>query len=351
MDEQKTPSGDEEQKSLIPEDFDGYVRLLIQLGFEMHDKKYGMNRQKIWMVWISQFYSLYIKGKNPDLFKEMFIRFYNKHQDVISTSIFEEKDDETEVNDEWLKDKKYLEGPGFKARQGPRKKKGWSPSDNRCRGKVIYFDDDNPKRIVYSIPISEIYMTATQLYEERGEEDISCTAYPAKILMCLYGIFDEILPRPNKQINDNLEILKDFVAQVSSRDNKDRSSGSGISGISKIMNQVMKAAGIEGEIDGEKIARGIGNALDEKTVGNISRVIGEVTKAVNENSPEGGPKGIEDVLGGLGKALQSNSVKEAVAETKDSVAKATASLQASIPKRGDLVLEVKDDGMEPGEQE
>lgn len=325
-------------------EFDSAVRSLLQTTFEIHDRLHGSSSaRQIWMVWANKFFAAYVKTKNPKGFKSMFLKFYVKNFKYIAVPIFVEKDGEdTQVSDTWLRDTELKEGPGYKPpsktkTQGKESASSWSPTDLKCRGYVIYFDEKTPKTICVSIPIGHIYQGATKLFKERGEKDPSCRLYPAKILYHFYSILHNILPDADngrRVIDLNTKALADLIEQLSVNDSSSSdSNGSALSGIGKIMAQVMKAAGIStAGFDGKSIEKSLGSMINDTAINKVGEVVGQVVKSVKE-SGEGkdGPRGFGDILTGVGNALKSDTVRKIADSVSGETVKQVESLVSSIP--------------------
>lgn len=328
------------------EDFDTSLKALLSTSFDVHDKVYGgMTSQQLWMVWSNKFLSAYTKAKKPTGFYGMFNKFFALHGDVIAVPIFHEVNGETVVNDNWLREDSFKDAPGAKvtSRAKTRAKKPAEDAPislnemSRCAGYVVYFDTDNPTFTAVSIPISEIYQCAAGWYREKGKKDPLCRVILTRFLLHLYSIFHNILPdlEPRKEIiTKNCTMLKDLLSRLtSSEDASTESTGAGLQGIGKIMAQVMKAAGMSTSgIDEAGINKMLGTALNDNSITGMGKVVGEVIKSVNNSSTEGkGPSDIGNVLDGIGKALQSSTVKSAVSETAAATRETAAKLEASIP--------------------
>ncbi len=329
-------------------DFDTSLKALLQTAFEVHDKAYGsMSSQQLWMVWANKFLAAYVKAKKPAGFHGMFTKFFLEHSDLVAVPIFHEVDEDVVVNDKWLRDTEFKKAPGAKAPSKSRAKRAapedsWSPAEmSRCAGYVVYFDTENPAYIAVSIPISEIYQCAIKLYKERGKKDPSCRTIPARLLHHLYAVLHNVLPdlaAGKEVVTRNCIMLDEFISKlVPTEGGTSESTGAGLQGIGKIMAQVMKAAGMPTSgIDESGINNMLGNALNENAITGMGKVVGEVIRSVQGatggDGKEGkGPSDIGDVLGGIGKALQSDAVKSAVAETAAAAKDTASKLEATIP--------------------
>ncbi len=312
-----------EQKKAPLSDFDSSIRYLFETSLNIRNEAYGnsQNTQKLWVTWLTKFINIYTKKKNPDTFIPMFQTFFNENIDQFSLPIFEtEEDGSTKVNDNWLKHNEYRDGPGFDASNPPKKivKNSWTPDDSRCKGYVIYFND-NEKFYMISIPISEIYNTAVKLWRERKEKNLECKTFPAKILLSLFSVVYHSLPDISDQkeiLKSNIDKLQAHVDTLTPAGGGSSNVGSGLSGIGKIMSQIMKASGISGSssFDEGKIDNMIGKIANQNSIEKVGKVIGTVIETIKPEEGSGEQQNIGGVLNKIGKALQSDTVTSAVTE-------------------------------------
>lgn len=330
-------------------DFDSSVKYLLEVSSEIHDKLHGNSSSKtaLWMSWTNKFTNAYAKKNQPEFFYSMFITFFNKYISNFSMPIFTKETPESSVtvNDIWLKNEEYLPGPGFVQPQiavaG-----SWTPSEARCKGVVIYFND-NEKFAAVSIPISEIYRAACKLYKREG--DANCKLYPAKVLIGLYSIIYYVLPDIIEQkiiIKSNIDELREHLEISSpaseSAINQDNI-GSGLAGLSKIMSQVMKSAGIDNSgFDENTLPKMLGGAINEKSINTVGKVVKEVVNAVSGPSEDGGKQDIGSMLGKIGKALQTDTVKDAISGISEFTKKQNDELIATIPGVEDCKISAED---------
>jgi hypothetical protein len=333
--------------------FNTAIRELLQTALKVHDEQYGnmSDKQQLWMVWTQKLLTAYTKTfakvGNGDGFHGMFVRFYTDNSKDITVPIFVEKEDgNVEVNDKWLRCTDQMKGPGIKLRpldknakpSKPSSEESWSPTIGRCKGHVIYFDDA-PKHLAVSLPISEIYAIAMKLYKEKGSKDLACRTYPGKLLLYFYTVIYNVLPdfeEGKPIIEKNVKLLHDFIEQMTPTDSAVEGTGSGLAGIGRIMSQVMKAAGINASgFDEKEIGRSLSGALTDGAINGVGKVVGALVKSVQGDGKEA-PKDIGDVVSGLGRALQSDTVKDAIRETAVATSALTGQLSASIPTADSL---------------
>lgn len=305
-----------EQKDM----FDHHLVSLLKLSLKIHDRM-GYRSEKPWKVCVSKFMSAYVKAQNPPGFHDMFIDFFAKHKKNISVRLFQStEDDDITVHDDWIKNEDIHPGPGEKkksVRLGGKKSGDWGPSDLKCQGYVIYFDNKNPKHATYSIPISEIYVCATKLYKKERERDPATGKFPASVLLHIYSIFLEVAPCDKKLFQQNIDDITEFLENISSSEEPSDGVGSGFNSLTDMFQRVVKATGIGqegGTADENGIKKIIDNVLESKTLENVGKVVEEVTKSFTTANSKNS-SGFSGVLNSLGQALQSGGVHEAVEET------------------------------------
>lgn len=289
----------------MTKDFGTSIKLLYETALEVHEKAYGpMAEQRFWLKNLGKFHSAFIKSKKDDSFHPMFLKFYQLHQKELAKPILVEEKGGYRVKDSW-----------FKA-EGEKKKEPWqTPSRRRCIGHVVYVDDD-PKIASVCVPITELYRCALKVRKEKGEKSESVISLPFRVLYYFYSIIYSVLSKdlfPEKEgvIAENCETLKVEVEAVAPGE---RSSGSGMGGLSSMLGQIMKSAGMEGDFDEGKIGEVLGGALGGKGLDDIGKVVGSVFKAVKGGEGDE-PKDVGDILGRVGKVLQSDEIKGAITNT------------------------------------
>lgn len=298
--------------AITPKNLDESIKLLLTSSLAIHDNLYS-NKQRVWFTNVTKIFSAYTKIDNPDSFKDMFINFFNKHREILSKPIFyDSPEGDMLVNDSLFKITEVIAGPGIDPTKiKTTKSDSWSPTETFNHGYVIYFDNDNPKTKAVSIPINEIYQSATKLYKDQngGAKNKS---YPGKILLSLYSTFLFSLPEDDSNYDDikkNVNVLSEFLDQILG---EDKSNNGPLSGITNIMAQVMKSTGLSsGDMNASQLESVLGNALSGDTFKGLSSVVTELMSSVNgkENN------NIGDVMTNIGDALKSDSIKDMVSKT------------------------------------
>jgi hypothetical protein len=286
--------------------FDTSIKNFFELIFEIHDKKNGsMSSQKLWMIWANKFSNLYAKGvakaKNSEAFYEPFLNFYSENENDINKPIFTENEDgNTLVNDSWLKN---IENTKTKTNEND-----WSPSSSVCKGKIIYFDNTDPKLKAISIPVSEIYNCSILLYKEKGEKESVCKTYPAKFLFCFYKIYGCLLPE-NENIKNNITQLYEHIESLTPIKNTE-GLNSNLGGVGKILSGVLSTAGIQ-NFDTKNIDKLINTASSEQNINKMGNVVKEVMSVFSNSSNS---TNTEDIIGNIGKVIQSPIIKEVIGD-------------------------------------
>ena len=320
--------------------FDESVISLLKLSFEIHDKTYGsVGDQKLWIIWTNKFTNLYNKAKNPEHFIEVFNKFFYENDETIGNKIFEENEDgEIKVNDEWLKINGTIQ----------KKTKEWTPSNSKCKGKIIYFKKEDEKFNAICIPVSEIYNCAIKLYKEKGDKDSYCKTYPAKFLYIFYSIYLFSLPKANKYykiIENNAKEIFEHLEIITPVKNNDNMSSNVGGGVSKIIQGVLSAAGINNNFNSKTIDSLLSKAGDEQNINKIGSVLKEVVTVFNSSSTTT-PDGIID---GIGKVIKSDIVKESIADITNFAKTEMGSTETSTGTSTETSTEICND--DPDEQE
>lgn len=294
---------------------------LIEISKEIHDSAFGSMNSTLWMVRLTNLQASFIKSKNPMGWADMFLDFYEKHSDQLTKDIFMEVGDDTmKVNDDWLKTTEFY---GPEVQTG--KVSGWSPSQAVCKGHVLYLD---PSKKSCSFPLTEVYLSATKLHKTKGSTNVRAFSYPARVLYNLYEILTIVLSPidgGHEKLVKNANVLKQFIDEISPSGGES-DMGEGIRGLSKIMSQVMKSAGVN--MDASKLESTVGAVLEGDGVSKLTQVAGKFMQKMNDG---GEIKGPEDLMDKLGDALRDKDLREAVGEAAGTVSGQLSGLVDSIP--------------------
>ena len=317
------------QEAPIQSELDIDIRGLVKTTTELHDEIYGKSSQRphaLWMVRISNFLSAYSKANNPNGFKKMFNDFYSVHTQELCQDIFIEQDEQTIVNDKWLRVKDNLEQKSSVKKSSS---DSWAPSQATCKGLVIYFD---PQRKSVSIPISEIYIAATSYAKEKGTSDLHAYSYPGRILYHLFSILHHSIPEldPTRQkITNNMIAIKSFLNEITTPNESSRTPapndliGEGLSGFTKIMSTVMKSAGLDMNIDASQLESTMRNTFNGDTVKSMGKVVNKIIDSVKDSKSND----LNSVMDGIGEAFKDPEIRNMLSSS----ARETAALVSSIP--------------------
>jgi len=293
--------------------FDVHIKNLFKISSEIHDKLYGSllnTNQQFWFICIQKFGAVYAQSGKIAPFIEIFEKFYKKNLEYFEQKILVENEEGNfSVNDEWLiipsESKKETKSKG-------------SPLFEKCKGKVIYFDESKPKLMAVCIPISEIYTSAIKLFKEKGEKNNSHRLYRIKLLETFFSIFNLIDPQ-NEILSENLKELKDQIDIYSPPTNSSSSSSSGGEsnlggGIGKLINGVLSGAGIKNGFNAKNIDTLIGKAASEDNMNKISGVIKEVVGVFQGPQKK---EGIDGILDNIKAAVDLPAVKDVVKDVSN----------------------------------
>lgn len=312
--------------------FDKHFTALIEFAKEIHDKEHGaMADQTFWMARLTRLQASYVKSKNPMGWAEMFLRFYAVHSEEIAKDIFIETDEDTKINDDWLKVTENFESRGL-----PSSGSGWGPRQASCKGYVIYFDQERARWC--SIAINEIYQAAVKLAKEKGATNTRIFSYPAHILYNFYEILSIVVSEfdaTHKTLVRNALILREFINEISPTDPAADTIGDGVKGFSKIMASVMKAAGISGDADSAQLESAMQKSLEGDTVKTMGKVVSKIMESVGTIGAADGSGDTDTVMDRLGAVFQNKEIREMLSTSAKATADQVAGLAASVPRAGD----------------
>lgn len=299
----------------------------IKVSLELHDKVHGQMKQAPWSVRLSKLSSSYTQSDNPLGWKKMFEDFYTLHHEDISKDIFMElDDDEGDVNDGWIKDNKNEESGG-----GNKKKGGWKRKIS-CKGLVIYFSD-KPGARDFSIALTEIYKDAISLSNKKGDNDVVCASYPARILYGIYCLFRDCISKEDPtwpQLKKNAHVLKVYIDEILPNGTESSEIGSGVKGFSNIISQVMKSAGIDtGDMDAGGLEEVLSNTLKGDTVGKMGKVFSKIVDGVSNGDGDSDNPG--DIMDRLGDVLKDDEVRDLLTSATKETTETMGNLASSIP--------------------
>lgn len=319
---------------------------LIAVIFNIHDDAYGKTpqSQQNWMTRTQKFNSVFIKGWEDDheLFFTIFLSFFIKYKkDIASYILIDEEENgeiNTKVNDAWIKDLTEL---------SIQNSQNSFSTKLRNRGKVIFFEENNPKRTSISIPINEIYNVAVDLFRKKGEKYPKFQAYPPQLLKSLYSVFynclpDDVFEQEKEVLLKNITDLNELIEEYSPISTTRSSNvGSGADGITSIIDKIVSSANLGDSIDSNTIMKTIGDYVNnnENTLGKAGVVIQKVMETVKGDYDQ--EKGISSVISGIGKSFQDPDIVSAISEVTSFGSNQRAELQATIPS----VSTVTDDNL------
>ncbi len=280
-----------------------------------------------WHLCIEKFHAAYIKAKNPEGFRDMFLNFLDKNNLQFTEDIV---DPETqEINDEWLKNKEVLNQDKKKSKKNS-DDVSFSLRSIKCRGEVIYFDETNEKIRNVCIPISEAYLAAVKIYVD-GSKKGEYSPLPAQFLVSLWTVMSHIAEDEDdkKSIHDNIKSLKEIVEQLTNGEESDNETGDTLNPLTGIMNKFAKKFGLGGE-------NGMDLSSIEKTVSglfsgenNIADKAKDIFSKFSEkaNIKEGAD--ISTIISSVSEAMKDNDIQDRI---KGALAEVASKVGVSIPE-------------------
>jgi len=332
--------------SQLPSNFDGYLKLLLDTSLKISEQLYSSDSRKYWIKCVNKFYATYSKGDNPKFFHKMFIDFYKDHTNDFNKPIFYDTEDETDiVNDDFLRNTSIMKGPGIETHTKKASSSWKRDNDNKdlcCKGFVIYFNKEDAKFKAVSVPIAEIYQESLELFKKKGDSSNFANSVPSIILMCLYGIYTEILDEnQNTILKDNLNILQEYVKEVGFEEK------SSLTGVMDIISNVMKQTGLGNNMDSSQLKDMLGNVMNNDLFATVGNVVQKITSNVSTTGEDGKPRDVKDIINNLGQVIQNSDVKDMIADT----AQKASQLINSIPSMNSVPESTVVDNSNAGDQE
>ncbi len=265
-----------------------------------------------WHLCVEKFHAAYIKAKNPDGFREMFLSFLTKNLDKFTEDVVDEDGD---INDEWLKNKEVLS-------KSSKKKKtdeySFSLKNINCRGEIIYFDESNEKIRNVSIPITEAYLAACKIYAD-GAKNGQYSPLPAQLLHALFWVMSQVCEEENRDdILKNLKALKDVIDSLTDGDDQDPGIGSTLDPISGMMKTLASKFGLGGEggFDLGSIEKKVSGLFSDDVTGDIKSVFNKFTEKVKMD----GSNDITSIISNVSDAMKDTDLQESLKSTLSNVA-------------------------------
>ena len=315
----------------------------------------------LWSMCIDKMISLFIglKEGSTECLTNMFVKFYAKYRENLTEPIFNEDDDSP--NDDWLNINEVLPGPGVKVSKKTKKTKKvrndflrWS-SKVYCTGIVIYSDEDDPSNYQVSIPISEMYITACNIFTKERNEKRTISPLPGKVLYGLYScahrsLIEGNLSREAKQsvaadltkIEANIKELKAFIEQNSPKQDAPTATGNMID---NLIDKFSKYSGIS--VDRNKISSLISNVTQNKDVAQIGntvkKLVDTVDTTVKKSEGTDDKSKVQSIISAVAGSLQTKEVSEMITDT----AITTQKLISSIPSNDNIAATLSSSGIDP----
>jgi hypothetical protein len=328
-----------------PDTFDTCIRELLTHSIKVCTAKKGLlgSEKSLAGIWTSKFQTAYLGADCPEAFTSMFVDFYNAHRSDIAKPIFQtDEDDNTNIQDAWLKIRDEMPLPGqnaLKKKKKNRKKDAdsWS-ADLNCVGHVIYFDNSNAETKAVSIPISEIYLAAIGIYKENDKKSAEAMSGPATVLYNLYRVLKFVVPLTHedhdeviKVIELNITLLRKFLDSLQGDDKGSEGVGDALGGISKLMGQILKGTGLNtGNLEGKGISdalNGVFGSTGGDTGNKISGVVSDLISSVSEQKTNN----VSDMIDHIASAMTSDKVKSGISGIFGNLSQQSADLVNTVP--------------------
>lgn len=262
-----------------------------------------------WHICTEKFYAAYIKAKNPEGFRDMFLNFYNKHEDKFTDNVV----DDGEINDEWLKNKEVLKSDKNKKSKKSGDDVGFSLKNINCRGEVIYFDETNEKIRNVCIPITEAYLNACKIYSE-GAKKGEYSPLPAQLLSALYSLMYHICEDEDdkKIIQTNIDDLKDVISQLTGEDEQEETTeGDTLNPLGSVIKNLTKKFNLgdgNGGLDMSSIEKTVGSLFNDDLIGKAKGIFNTFTEKVNIK--EGAD--ISTIISSVSDAMKDQSIQDEI---------------------------------------
>lgn len=284
---------------------DKSLTYLFDTAHSIHHELYkNSSEPKYWKVCIDKFGIAYKKcgnEKGEEIFRKFFLKFYLKNPDFFEKPIF----NVNKAEDQYLRSEEYQEGPGYKQFLETTQMKDSICINNTsyCKGCVIYASE-KPELSIISIPVTEIYLCAVQLYKT-GET--TNKSFVFKVLLSLFSLMYHSVPEKNKEkIFENIKMINEKVLSILPNESQETTSGNGFNQIGDMISKFLKTS------DGKQMS--LENLISPKTVDMAKKALGEFVTNIEESNKEEGGFNMGALTKGLNKTLQSETVGSVLGE-------------------------------------
>jgi hypothetical protein len=308
---------------------DGAIRNLLKVVTQIQGQSsvnsgdFLKSSKPYWHLCTEKFHAAYIKAKNPDGFRDMFLEFFNKNTDKFVDDVV--CDDE--INDEWLKNKDVIT-VNKKSKKKTSDEFSFSLRNINCRGHVIYFDETNEKIRNVCIPIGEAYIAAVKIYTD-GAKKGEYSPLPAQLLVALFTVMSHVVEDEDDKssVESNVKALKDIVEQLTEGNEEDDGVGDTLNPLSNVMKTIAKKfnLGSEGNFDMSSIEKMTSNLFNTDTMDKAKGIFNKFQEKANIK--EGADIG--SIISGVSEALKSDDLQN---EIKGALAEVASKVGFSIPE-------------------
>jgi hypothetical protein len=308
---------------------DGAIRNLLKVVTQIQGQSsvnsgdFLKSSKPYWHLCTEKFHAAYIKAKNPDGFRDMFLEFFSKNTDKFVDDVV--CDDE--INDEWLKNKDVIT-VNKKSKKKTSDEFSFSLRNINCRGHVIYFDETNEKIRNVCIPIGEAYIAAVKIYTD-GAKKGEYSPLPAQLLVALFTVMSHVVEDEDDKssVESNVKALKDIVEQLTEGNEEDDGVGDTLNPLSNVMKTIAKKfnLGSEGNFDMSSIEKMTSNLFNTDTMDKAKGIFNKFQEKANIK--EGADIG--SIISGVSEALKSDDLQN---EIKGALAEVASKVGFSIPE-------------------
>lgn len=312
--------------------FDAAIRSLLKVITQIQGQSsvnsgdFLKSSKPYWHLCTEKFHAAYIKAKNPDGFRDMFLDFFNKNTDKFVDDVV----CEDEINDEWLKNKDVIT-VNKKNKKKTSDEFSFSLRNINCRGHVIYFDETNEKIRNVCIPIGEAYIAAVKVYTD-GAKKGEYSPLPAQLLVSLFTVMGHVVDDEDDKssIGNNIKSLKDIVEQLTEGNEEDDGVGDTLNPLSNVMKTLAKKfnLGSEGNFDMSSIEKMTSNLFNTDTMDKAKGIFNKFQEKANIK--EGADIG--SIISGVSEALKSDDLQN---EIKGALAEVASKVGFNIPEFND----------------
>lgn len=235
-----------------------------------------------------------------NVFYETLRRFEND----ITSKVF---DEDEQLNDNWIRNDE-CDAPREKSKKKSSGK--ISLSHLAYRGIAVYVDRSNPALRNVCLPLTEAYLTATEIYQRETQKK-RISYMPYKLLKTIYECFYFAIPDSResvkRSVKKNITYLKQFIE--TGVDESSSSKGTVFDGITKMVGKLTSS-----NFDLSKIKNMVNGVISSENQDKFTQVFN--TFSENVQSSNG------DIVSGIKKSLEAPEVTELMGRSRELISQA-----------------------------